>query len=106
LLQNQKKHTNLTEQIRTTVKELENEEWKVEFSCTKAHAGNRRNELADQLAKEAASSKTIDECYTKIPMSEVMCELNELSVKQWRIEWKRSSKGALTKLLSQKLRTG
>jgi ribonuclease HI len=61
---------------------LENQDWKFEFSWTRAHAGNGGNELADQLAKEAASSKTIDECYTKIPKSEVVYELNGLSVRQ------------------------
>ena len=58
----------------------------MEFSWTKAHAGNRGNELADQLAKEAESSNTIDECYNKIPKSHVMGELNELSVKKWQSE--------------------
>ena len=52
--------------------------------------------------KEAASSNTIDECYNKIPKSEVMGELNELSVKKWQSEWERSSKGALTKLFFPK----
>ena len=75
----------------------------MEFSWTKAHAGNRGNELADQLAKEAASSNTIDECYKTIPKSEVMGELNELSVKKWQSEWERSSKGALTKLFFPKI---
>ena len=53
-LQNQKKHTDIIEQIRTKAIEMEKQDWKVEFSWTKAHAGNRGNELADQLAGEAA----------------------------------------------------
>ena len=48
-----------------------------EFSWIKAHVGRCRNELADQLVKEAASSKTTDDCYTKIPKSAVLSELNE-----------------------------
>jgi len=71
LLQNQKKHTHLLEQIRTKVIELEEDEWKVEISWIKAHERHRGNELADRLAKEAASSRTIDECYTRIPKSAV-----------------------------------
>ena len=97
LLQNQKKHTHLIEQIRTKVIEMEQHEWKVEFSWIKAHAGHRGNELADQMAKEAASNKTIEECYNRIPKSAVLCELNEQSVHQWQNEWERSSKGAITK---------
>ena len=72
MLQNQKIHTHLIEQIRTKVFELEWDEWKVEFSWIKAHVGYRGNELADQLAKEAASNRTIDECYTRIPKSAVL----------------------------------
>jgi len=55
-------------------------QWKVEFSWIRAHAGGHRNELADQLAKEAANSKNIDKCYNRIPKSAVLCELNERSV--------------------------
>jgi hypothetical protein len=69
----------------------------VEFSWIKAHAGHQGNELADQPAKEAASSRTIDKCYTRIPKSTVLCDLNEQSVNQWQNEWDRSSKGAITK---------
>ena len=52
LLQNQKKHTLLIEKIRTKVVELEQDEWKAEFSWIKAHAGHRGNELADQWRKK------------------------------------------------------
>ena len=96
LLQNQKKHTRLIEQIRTKVIELEQHEWRMEFSWTKAHMGHRGNEMADQLAKEAANNKDIEQCYTKIPNSAVWSELNELSVQHWQNEWERSSKGAIT----------
>ena len=72
MLQNQKIHMHLIEQIRAKVFELERDEWKVEFSWTKAHAGYRGNELADQLAKAAASNRTIDECYTRIPECSVV----------------------------------
>jgi ribonuclease HI len=62
LLQNQKKHTHNIEQIRAKVIEMEEKEWLVEFSWIMAHAGHHGNELADQLAKETVSSKTIEEC--------------------------------------------
>jgi len=54
LLQNQKKYTHIIEQIRNKVTEMEEQKWLVEFSWIKAHAGHHGNELADQLAKEAA----------------------------------------------------
>jgi len=54
------------EQIRTKVQEMEQREWRVEFRWTKAHAGHRGNEMADQQAKEAARNKNIEECYIKI----------------------------------------
>jgi ribonuclease HI len=82
LLQDQKKHTHLIEQIRTKVIELKQQEWKVELTWIKVHAGHRGNELADQLAKEAASSKNIEECYNKIPKSAVLSELKKQSAKQ------------------------
>jgi ribonuclease HI len=97
MLQNQKIHTHLIEQTRTKFFELEWDEWKVEFSWMKAHAKYRGIELADQLAKEATSSRTIDECYTRIPKSALFCDLNEQSVNQWQNEWENSSKGAITK---------
>jgi ribonuclease HI len=55
-LKNRKNHTHLIEQIRKKVIELENHKWTVEFNWVKAHAGHQGNELADQLAKEAATS--------------------------------------------------
>jgi ribonuclease HI len=66
LLKNQKIHTNLIDQIRGKVIEMEQQEWKVEFSWIKAHVGHRGYELADQLAKEAARNKNIDECYNRL----------------------------------------
>jgi ribonuclease HI len=103
LLQNQKEHTHLIEQIRTKFIELEQGEWEVEIGWIKAHVGHRENLLADPLAKEAASSRTIDECYNRIPKSAVLCELNEQSVSQWQNEWERSSKVAITKSFFPKI---
>jgi ribonuclease HI len=61
-LKNQKIHTHLIDQIRIRVIEMEQQEWIVDFSWIKALARYRGNELADQMAKEAASKKKEDEC--------------------------------------------
>jgi hypothetical protein len=76
---------------------MEQQERKVEFSWIKAHMRHRINVLADQLAKEAARNKNIDECYNRLRRSEVMCELKEQSMKQWQNEWERTTNGAITK---------
>ena len=75
----------------------------MELSWIKAHAGQRGNERADHLAKEAVSGKTIEECHTRIPKSAVWNELNEQSAKQWQNERERSSKGVITKSFFQKI---
>jgi ribonuclease HI len=75
-LKNWKDHTYLIEKIRTKVKEMEKQNWKIDFNWIKAHAGNHGNELADQLAKEVATSREINECYKRIPKSAVLSELS------------------------------
>jgi len=66
IAKNRKKHTYLIETIRKKVSEMENQDWKIEFTRIKAHAGHHGNELADQTAKEAATNSDI-ECYKRIP---------------------------------------
>jgi pterin-4a-carbinolamine dehydratase len=75
----------------------------VAFRWIKAHAGLRGNELADQLAKEAASNRKEDECYNRLPKSEVMSELKEQSLNQWQQEWSRTTNGAITKSFFPKI---
>jgi len=76
---------------------MERDEWKVEFTWVEAHAGQRGNELADRLAKEASSSKDVEECYNRIPKSTVTGELKEHCLKQWQNKWETTTKGATTK---------
>ena len=50
-LKNRRNHAHLIEQIRTSVMELENQNWNIDFHWVKAHAGHHGNELADNSRK-------------------------------------------------------
>ena len=63
--------------------EMEINEWKIEFSGIKAHAGKEGNELVDPLARKASISSNI-ESYKRIHKSTILRELKELSIKQWQ----------------------
>jgi ribonuclease HI len=69
LLTNHKRHIYLIDKIRIKVMEMERNEWKIEFSWIKAHAGTEGNELADRLAKEA-STATSRSATTKSPRAQ------------------------------------
>jgi ribonuclease HI len=77
--------------------EMELQNWKIEFKWFKAHAGHQGNELVDQLAKEAATSRVINVCYKRITKSTVSRELNDLSVTKWQSEWNKITKGTIAK---------
>jgi hypothetical protein len=82
---------------------MEMQNWKIEFNWIKAHAGHHGNELPDQIAKEAANSRDINECYTRIPKSAVRRELKDHSVTKWQSEWDHTTKGAITKSFFPKI---
>jgi hypothetical protein len=90
-------HTHLIEQIRAKVIEMEMQNWKIEFNWIKAHTGHHGNEMADQTAEEAATSRDINKCYTRILKSTVWRELKDHSVTKWQSEWGHTTKGAITK---------
>jgi hypothetical protein len=83
--------------------EMESQNWKIEFNWIKAHAGHHGNELADQLAKEAATSRDINVCYKRTPKITVLRELNELSLTKWQSEWDNTTKGTITKSFFPKI---
>jgi ribonuclease HI len=58
----------------------------------KAHNYYYGNELADQLAKEAASDNALDITYNKLPKSAVTSDLKELGLLKWQSEWDFSNK--------------
>jgi len=71
--------------------------WTIEFCWVKAHVGIQGNELADTLAKEAATNADLIESYKKVPKNVMMSELSEISVETWQREWDLTTKGEITK---------
>ena len=59
--------------------------------------GIQENELADTLAKEAATNTDIIKCYKKVPKSVVLNELGGISVEKWQREWDQKRKGEITR---------
>jgi ribonuclease HI len=55
-LQNSNIHTYIIEEIRRKLTEMKKTRWKITLCWVKAHAGIRGNELADTLAKKAATN--------------------------------------------------
>jgi ribonuclease HI len=94
---NPKNRQNLVEQIREGVRRLEKDNWTIHFTWVKAHNDNFGNELADQLAKKAASRREGETAYSKIPKSAVIKVIQEESELEWQKEWNASSKGDITK---------
>jgi hypothetical protein len=71
--------------------------WEIKLCWVKAHAGILGNELADTLAKKAATNESLTEKYNKIPKSVVKKELEEESVRKWQRNWTQNTKGSITK---------
>ena len=71
-LRNASDHNEIIENIRNKLRKLEKDKWIIDFAWIKAHAGHHGNELADQLAKQAAGDGELDICYKKIPKSQML----------------------------------
>jgi len=68
-LKNAKNRIELIEEIRRKTNDLEKENWHLDFTWIKVHAGNGGNDVANQIDKEAI--KNSEMCYNKIPISEI-----------------------------------
>jgi len=91
------KHPYIAEEIRGKITEMKESDWKTTHYWVKAHTGKGGNELADTLAKWAATNKNIQESYNKIPKSVVMKDLEEENVKKWQRKLTQTTKGRTTK---------
>jgi hypothetical protein len=96
-LKNGNIHTFLIEVIRRKLTEMGKINWKIKFCWVKAHVWIRGNELADTLAKEAATNEDITECYKKVPKNVLIRELEGISVEKWQREWDQTTRGRTTK---------
>lgn len=96
-LRNANNRNSLIEGIREQLKAAEDDNWLVEFGWVKAHVGIFGNELADRLAKQAASDNDLNICYNRIPISAVKKQLAAISEEKWEMEWATTTNGATTK---------
>ena len=76
-LQNINKHNVLIENIRKEIKGLEDLRWTVFFNRVKAHVGIQGSEVADRLAKKAATEDIGEIVHDKIPRETIITEEKE-----------------------------
>ena len=94
----------LIERIREEIRKLEKENWSIHFTWVKAHNDNLGNEMADQLAKEAASRRDEETAYSRIPKSVIIKKIKEEGDLRWQQEWNASTKGETTKAFFPNIR--
>ena len=66
-IKNTRNHSSLIEEIRLRRSKLKRINWNIVFSWVKVHVGNKRNELADKIAKAAAMDNENTITYNRVP---------------------------------------
>ena len=97
-MQNRNKHCILIEKIREEIKRLEDLRWTVFCNWVKAHVGRKGNEMADRLAKKAATEHIGEIIYDKTPRETIITERKLKGLAKWQEQWTDSTKGAVSKL--------
>lgn len=97
ILQDNRKHNSLAEDSLRILKHLEEKQWRIHFRWVKAHVGNPGNELADKMAKEAASDEELLQVYIKVPKSTIKTEIQETGYQQWQSRWNTTKNGGICK---------
>jgi len=94
-------HNYLIEVVRKKLTNLRRTNWTIEFSWIKSHAGNPGKELADHLAKDAASNNNTPVVFDRIPKTTLYKELEDETIQKWQEQWDRCNKAAVTKRTGQ-----
>jgi len=68
------------------------------FNWVKAHVGIQGNEMADRLAKKAATDDMGELVCDKIPRQTISTEEKENEITKWQEQWTSSTKEAISKL--------
>ena len=76
---------------------MESTNWTIEFAWVKATVGIYGEEVADHLAKGAASSTELAVTFDRSPKCTLYSEIYEEAMQKWQQEWERSTKAAVTK---------
>jgi len=90
-------HNYLIEEVRKQLAILRRTNWTIEFSWIKSHVDNPGNELADRLAKDAASNKNTPVVFDRIPKTTLYKELEDETIQKWQEQWDWCNKAAITK---------
>ena len=76
---------------------LERANWNIELSWVKANVGIVGNELADRIARAAASNKDSKIVFNRLPLTTLISKIEEETKQKWQNEWEECAKAGITK---------